>query len=78
MILSGGAFSGYIAVQVPENASKIYTDDAVRQMFASAMVRKQVPVEEQLADAVQGQGTQRFQECPYAGDRRGDRYRRQR
>jgi hypothetical protein len=48
MILPGGSFSGYIAVQVPENASKIYTDDAVRQMFASAVVRKQVPVEEQL------------------------------
>ena len=49
MILPGGAFSGYIAVQVPENASKIYTDDAVRQMFASATVRKEVPVEEQLS-----------------------------
>ena len=49
MILPGGSFSGYIAVQVPENASKIYTDDAIRQMFASAVVRKQVPVEEQLA-----------------------------
>ncbi len=48
MILPGGTFSGYIAVQVPENASKIYTDDAVRQMFASAAIRKQVPVEEQL------------------------------
>jgi hypothetical protein len=49
MILPGGAFAGYIAVQVPENATKIYTDDAVRQMFASATVRKEVPVEEQLA-----------------------------
>jgi hypothetical protein len=49
MILPGGTFSGYIAVQVPENATKIYTDDAVRQMFASAVIRKQVPVEEQLA-----------------------------
>jgi hypothetical protein len=49
MILPGGAFSGYIAVQVPENAAKIYTDDAVRKMFASAVIRKQVPVEEQLA-----------------------------
>ena len=49
MILPGGTFSGYIAVQVPENASKIYTDDAIRQMFASAAIRKEVPVEEQLA-----------------------------
>jgi hypothetical protein len=48
MILPGGTFSGYIAVQVPENASKIYTDDAVRQMFASAAIRKEVPVDEQL------------------------------
>ncbi|MDO9562521.1 MAG: hypothetical protein Q7J60_12950, partial [Bradyrhizobium sp.] len=48
MILPGGAFSGYIAVQVPENASKIYTDDAVRLMFSSAKVRKEFPVEEQL------------------------------
>ena len=49
MILpGGGTFSGYIAVQVPENASKIFTDDAVRQMFASAVIRKEVPVEEQL------------------------------
>jgi hypothetical protein len=48
MILPGGTFSGYVAVQVPENAAKIYTDDAVRQMFASAVIRKQVPVDEQL------------------------------
>src|SRR6476620_12178966 len=36
MILPGGTFSGYIAVQVPENATKIYSDEAVRQVFASA------------------------------------------
>jgi hypothetical protein len=49
MMLSGGTFSGYVAVQVPENATKIYSDDAVRQMFASATTRKEVPVEEQLS-----------------------------
>jgi hypothetical protein len=48
MILPGPAFSGYVAVQVPENASKIYTDDAVRQMFATATIRTEVPVDEQL------------------------------
>lgn len=48
MILGAGTFSGYVAVQVPENAQKIYTDDAVRQMFASAVIRKEVPVDEQL------------------------------
>ncbi|CCE03361.1 hypothetical protein [Bradyrhizobium sp. STM 3809] len=49
MILPGAGFSGYVAVQVPEAAGKIYTDDAVRQMFASAVVRKDVPVDEQLS-----------------------------
>jgi hypothetical protein len=49
MIMPAETFSGYIAVQVPENAGKIYTDQAVRQMFASAVVRKEVPVDEQLA-----------------------------
>jgi hypothetical protein len=48
MIISGGIFSGYVAAQIPENAARIYTDDAVRQMFASAVIRKEVPVEEQL------------------------------
>src|SRR5439155_4651020 len=46
MILPGGTFSGYVAVQIPENAAKIYTDDAVRQMFASAVIRQQIPDEE--------------------------------
>jgi hypothetical protein len=48
MILPGGTFSGYVAVQVPENAGKIYSDEAVRQMFASAVIRKEVPLEEKL------------------------------
>lgn len=49
MILSGGTFSGYVDVQVPENATKIYSDDAVRQMLATAVIRKEVPIDEQLA-----------------------------
>jgi hypothetical protein len=48
MILPGPTFSGYVAMQVPENAAKIYTDDAVRQMFATAAIRNEVPIEEQL------------------------------
>ena len=48
MIIPGNGFSGYVAVQIPENASKIYTDDAVRQMFATAVTRKEVPIDEQL------------------------------
>ncbi|MGQ0681247.1 hypothetical protein [Bradyrhizobium sp.] len=49
MMVPGIGFSGYVAVQVPENVWKIYSDDAVRQMFASAVVRKEVPADEQLA-----------------------------
>ncbi|MDA9430348.1 hypothetical protein [Bradyrhizobium sp. CCBAU 51627] len=48
MIVPGTGFSGYVAVQVPENASKIYTDEAVKQMFATAAIRKEVSAEEQL------------------------------
>jgi len=48
MIVPGNGFSGYLAVQVPENAAKIYTDEAVRQMFATVVTRKEVPVDEQL------------------------------
>jgi hypothetical protein len=48
MIVAGDAFSGYVAAQVPESATKTFSDDAVRQMFASTVVRKEVPVEEQL------------------------------
>ena len=48
MIVPGNGFSGYVAVQVPENATKIYSDDAVRQMFATAVTRSEVPVDEQL------------------------------
>jgi hypothetical protein len=49
MIVPGAGFSGYVAVQIPENAIKIYTDEAVRQMFASVVTRKQVSAEEQIA-----------------------------
>jgi hypothetical protein len=49
MIVPGKGFSGYVAVQVPENATKIYSDEAVRQMFATAATRTEVPVDEQLA-----------------------------
>lgn len=48
MIVPGTGFSGYVAVQVPENAAKIYTDEAVKQMFATATIRKEVSVEEQI------------------------------
>ncbi|OAF09040.1 hypothetical protein [Bradyrhizobium neotropicale] len=49
MIVPGAGFSGYVAVQIPENATKIYTDEAVRQMFASTVTRREVSVDEQIA-----------------------------
>ncbi|MBN9005334.1 MAG: hypothetical protein J0H40_07960 [Rhizobiales bacterium] len=48
MVVSGGTFTGYVATQIPENAEKIYSDQAVRKMFATVVLRKEVPVEEQL------------------------------
>ncbi|MGH6715706.1 MAG: hypothetical protein ACREDC_05885 [Bradyrhizobium sp.] len=48
MIVPGGSFSGYVAVQIPQDATKAYPDDAIRRMFASAVIRKKVPVAEQL------------------------------
>src|SRR5262249_12631703 len=42
MIVPGKGFSGYVAVQIPENATKIYSDDAIRQMFATAVTRTEV------------------------------------
>jgi hypothetical protein len=48
MVVSGNTFSGYVAVQVPENAEKIYSDQAVQKMFATVVLRKEVPIEEQL------------------------------
>lgn len=47
MILRGERFSGYVAMQVPEE-TKDYPEDAVRRMFATAALRKDVPLDEQL------------------------------
>src|SRR6185503_7431090 len=38
----------YTVENAKDGAARIYTDDAVRQMFASAVIRNEVPVEEQL------------------------------
>ena len=48
MIVQGDAFSGYVAIQVAATASAKFSDDAVRKMLATAVVRKEVPTEEQL------------------------------
>ena len=49
LIVDGGSFSGYVAVQVKEAAQAIYPDDKIRSLLATAAVRQSVPVEEQLA-----------------------------
>ncbi len=48
MIVRGEQFSGYVAMQVPDAAAD-YSEDAVKAMFATVAVRKDVPLEEQLA-----------------------------
>jgi len=48
MVVSGGTFTGYVAAQIPENVEKIYSDQAIRKMFATVVLRKEVPIQEQL------------------------------
>ncbi len=48
-ILVGSAdFSGYVAVQVPDNAGDGFSDQAIRKMLSSVTLRTSVPLEEQL------------------------------
>jgi hypothetical protein len=49
IVVSDGKVAGYIAVDVPETATKDYSDQAIRQMLASTRLRSEVPAEEQLA-----------------------------
>lgn len=49
IIVSDGKIAGYVAVDVPEAAARTYSDEAIRQMLASTMLRSEVPAEEQLA-----------------------------
>jgi hypothetical protein len=49
LIVSGPAFSGYVAIEVPEKSTAAYPESAIRQMLASTTIRKDVPVEEQLS-----------------------------
>ena len=48
MIVPGEAFSGYVAVQVAAASSAKFPDEAIRKMLATTVVRKEVPVAEQL------------------------------
>lgn len=49
MIVPGPNVSGYIAVQVADPQSKTYSEDAIRAMFKTVTLRKDVPTAEQLA-----------------------------
>lgn len=49
LIVAGGTFAGYIAVQVTEAASKAFPDETIRKFLSTATLRKAVPTEEQLA-----------------------------
>jgi hypothetical protein len=48
IVVSDGKVAGYVAVDVPEAATKDYPDQAIRQMLASTKLRTEVPPEEQL------------------------------
>lgn len=50
VIVSGSdKFTGYVIAQMREDAAKPLSDEAARKMFASVVLRKEVPVEEQLS-----------------------------
>lgn len=50
LIVSGSdKFTGYVIAQVRDDAAKPLSDEAMRKMLASAALRKEVPVEEQLS-----------------------------
>ena len=48
LLISGPTFAGYVAMQVPDSAGDVYSDEAVRKMLSSATLRVNVPPEEQL------------------------------
>lgn len=48
VIVSSDKFTGYVIVQMRDDAAKPLSEDTVRKMLASTTLRKDVPVEEQL------------------------------
>ena len=48
VILPNDAFSGYVVVQVSDGADKSFSEDAIRKMLATTVMRSEVPVDEQL------------------------------
>lgn len=49
VIVAGDKFTGYIIAQAREDAAKPVSDEAMRKMLASAKLRNEVPVQEQLS-----------------------------
>jgi hypothetical protein len=50
LIVSGsGKFTGYVIAQVRDDAAKPLSDEAIRKMLSSVVLRAEVPVEEQLS-----------------------------
>lgn len=48
LMLPNDKFTGFVIVQVREGADKSFSEDAIRKMLATTVMRSEVPVEEQL------------------------------
>ena len=48
IVPSNDKFTGYVIAQVRDDAAKPIADEAIRKMLSTAVLRKEVPVEEQL------------------------------
>ncbi|RTL53906.1 MAG: hypothetical protein EKK40_05020 [Bradyrhizobiaceae bacterium] len=49
LLLPNDKFSGFVIVQVRDGADKSFSEDAIRKMLATTVMRSEVPVEEQLS-----------------------------
>lgn len=49
LILPNEKFSGFVIVQVRDGADKSFSEDAIRKMLSTTVMRSEVPIEEQLA-----------------------------
>lgn len=48
VILPNDTFAGYVIVQVGDGADKSFSEDAIRKMLATTVMRSEVPVDEQI------------------------------
>lgn len=48
LILPSEKFSGYVIVQLRDGADKSFSEEAIRKMLATTVIRTEVPVDEQL------------------------------